>query len=234
MEEDSTNPDINTTTTTNPLCNAGPRASYDPYGGLPRREDWDAYDTAHQLPPAHPLDLQPNAMSFRDLVLGMHSLGARCPRPSETSVKRWAKRALNHGQGKPQQQQQQEQEQSESDGEAGPKPVTPPPVHKAPCGPTIHCPPPSAVQVRPTQQRVSGRHRLTMEQAPLVTPRMLMPSVPTSPQQHRCHPNSHDTHRTNRQRRQSALNDSSGSVVGMSGSSSPNSSAEPVWWVVPR
>ncbi|KPA85312.1 hypothetical protein ABB37_01646 [Leptomonas pyrrhocoris] len=70
---------------------------YDPYGGLPRREDLDPYNTSQPPPrPAHLSGMQPSSttMSFRDVVLSMQSWGAQWPEATETSVKRWARRAL--------------------------------------------------------------------------------------------------------------------------------------------
>lgn len=68
---------------------------YDPYGGIPRREDLDPYNTSMPLPrPTHDNDLQPTFRSFRDVILSMQSWGVRYPEPTDTSIKRWARRAL--------------------------------------------------------------------------------------------------------------------------------------------
>lgn len=104
----------------------------DPYGGLPRREDEDEDDMAGAVPlyrPRSEFDVYPTYMSFRDIVLSMQSLNAHHPVASETSVKRWARRALtrvsvtadsvsvvsNEASQRQEQQQRQPRKKSNSD-----------------------------------------------------------------------------------------------------------------------
>jgi hypothetical protein len=69
--------------------------TYDPYGGVPRREDKDPYNTSQPPPPPkYKDDLRPTACSFRDVVLSTQSWGARYPEPTETSIKRWVRRSV--------------------------------------------------------------------------------------------------------------------------------------------
>ncbi|KAG5474400.1 hypothetical protein LSCM1_03182 [Leishmania martiniquensis] len=67
----------------------------DPYGGVPRREDYDPYNTARPPPPrAHDEDMQPTFRSFRSVVLSTQSWGAQWTDATDTSVRRWVQRAL--------------------------------------------------------------------------------------------------------------------------------------------
>ncbi|KAG5475074.1 hypothetical protein CUR178_04524 [Leishmania enriettii] len=67
----------------------------DPYGGVPRREDYDPYNTARPPPPqAHDQDMQPTFRSFRGVVLSTQSWGAQWTDATDTSVRRWVQRAL--------------------------------------------------------------------------------------------------------------------------------------------
>lgn len=67
--------------------------AYDPYGGLPRREDYDPFNTTGPPPPPHPLDLSPGFRSFRKVVLSTQSWGVQWGEATDTSVKRWVVRA---------------------------------------------------------------------------------------------------------------------------------------------
>lgn len=69
---------------------------YDPYGGIPRREDLDEYDTTYPTQrQVNDFDFYPSYRSFRDLVLSTQSLGAVYPTATLTSIKKWSRRAVN-------------------------------------------------------------------------------------------------------------------------------------------
>ncbi|AYU80323.1 hypothetical protein LDHU3_28.2220:CDS1 [Leishmania donovani] len=67
----------------------------DPYGGVPRREDYDPCNTAQPPPPrTHDHDMQATFRSFRGVVLSTQSWGVQWTEATDTSVKRWVQRAL--------------------------------------------------------------------------------------------------------------------------------------------
>lgn len=69
----------------------------DPYGGIPRREDVEEMQAPMYQPSrvvTNEFDMYASFMSFRDVVLSTQGLAAVHALPSETSVKRWARRAL--------------------------------------------------------------------------------------------------------------------------------------------
>ncbi|KAG5500486.1 hypothetical protein JKF63_03580 [Porcisia hertigi] len=67
----------------------------DPYGGIPRREDYDLYNTTQRPPPrTHDNDMQATFRTFRDVVLSTQSWGVQWTDATDTSVKRWVRRAL--------------------------------------------------------------------------------------------------------------------------------------------
>ncbi|CAJ1029937.1 hypothetical protein NXY56_004418 [Leishmania guyanensis] len=66
----------------------------DPYGGLPRREDYDPYNTTRPPPRTNDNDMQATFRSFRSVVLSTQSWGVQWTDATDTSVKRWVQRAL--------------------------------------------------------------------------------------------------------------------------------------------
>ncbi|KAK7198978.1 hypothetical protein NESM_000865200 [Novymonas esmeraldas] len=135
---------------------------YDPYGGLPRREDLDVYNTSQPLPPpAHEHDLRATYRSFRGVVLSTQSWGVQWPEATDTSVKRWIQRALKADDGDdaftPSPQAPHQPPAASSGGEGRTKPRRRRPVR---------APVKQPAQPPPTQQKRQHQSRAATAQPP--------------------------------------------------------------------